>query len=126
MSELKPCPFCKHFAGFSVILPYEEYPGHVACMFCGAETPFDIWNTRPIEDALRARIAELEAKQRWIPVSKRLPEEFTPVLTIGKDELPITAVVDGGHWYSSFEYSLNVTHWMPLPEPPEDNDNEPA
>mgnify|MGYP001178342202 FL=1 len=75
---------------------------------------------------LKSRIAELEAKQRWIPVSERLPEEFTLVLTIGKDNLPVAAVVDRGHWYSSFEYSLNVTHWMPLPEPPEDNSHEPA
>jgi len=77
-------------------------------------------------EKLESRIAELEAKQRWIPVSERLPEEFTPVLTIGKDELPITAVVDRGHWYSSFEHSLNVTHWMPLPEPPEEYQNDPA
>ncbi len=126
MIEIEHCPFCNNSTGFSVILPYEEDPGHVRCTSCGAETPFDIWNRRPIEDALRARIAELEAKQRWIPVSERLPEEFTPVLTIGKDELPITAVVDRGHWYSSFEYSLNVTHWMPLPEPPEEYQHEPA
>ncbi len=60
MIEIEHCPFCKNHTTFSVILPYEEDPGHVKCLSCGAETPFDIWNCRPIEDALRARIAELE------------------------------------------------------------------
>ena len=32
-----------------------------ACPFCGNE-PDTYWNTRPIEDALRQRIAELEAR----------------------------------------------------------------
>ena len=73
-------------------------------------------------EKLESRIAELEAKQRWIPVSERLPEEFTLVLTIGKDNLPVAAHVDGKNWYSSFEYSLNVTHWMTLPEPPEESE----
>jgi len=61
MSELKPCPFCKTFAGFSDMPPYEDHTGYVRCNFCGAKTPFDTWNNRPIEDALHARIAECES-----------------------------------------------------------------
>lgn len=68
---------------------------------------------------LEARVAELELRQRWIPVSERLPEEFTLVLTICKNELIISAIIDQGNWYSSFECTLDVTHWMPLPTPPE-------
>ena len=123
MSEiLKPCPFCGEISRVEI----NTYTEQIVCGQCGAVVYYKYWDTRPIEDDLRKRIAELEEKQRWIPVSERLPEEFTPVLTIGKDELPITAVVDRGHWYSSFEYSLNVTHWMTLPEPPEECQHEPA
>ena len=66
--------------------------------------------------ALKARIAELEAERRWIPVSERLPKEKQNVLALDKTG---TAY----HW----EYSRSLsnifvgyyTHWMPLPEPPE-------
>ena len=65
MSELKPCPFCGSPA----------YSYHDNCIdFAGVKCDLggcvcaDIlitennWNTRPIEDALNARIAELEAE----------------------------------------------------------------
>ena len=79
---------------------------------------------------LQQRIAELEAERRWIPVSERLPEEFTPVLTFSKDnDKPVTAILaagfwwsnvdDAGFWSSNVDWALNVTHWMPLPQPPE-------
>ena len=66
--------------------------------------------------ALKARIAELEAERRWIPVGERLPEERQNVLALDRTG---TAY----HW----EYSRSLsnifvgyyTHWMPLPEPPE-------
>ena len=75
MSEaLKPCPFCEKTA--SVINCPEEWNEGavvVACDSCGGSAPVvfgvkddpnpharALWNTRPIEDALRARIAELE------------------------------------------------------------------
>ena len=65
MSELKPCPFCGSPA----------YSYHDNCIdFAGVKCDLggcvcaDIlitennWNTRPIEDALNARIAELEGE----------------------------------------------------------------
>jgi len=69
MSELKPCPFC----GEPVV--FNKFAEKVVCEDCGATIYSDYWNTRPIEDALNARIAELEAERRWIPVGERLPEE---------------------------------------------------
>ena len=69
MNTLKPCPFCggtKICTEKGINLNY--------CDNCSAESNIEHWNTRPIEDELRARIAELEEKQHWIPVSERLPE----------------------------------------------------
>ena len=61
-------------------------------------------------------IAELEAAQRWIPVSERLPEERQNVLALDKTG---TAY----HWEYSRSLSnifvSDFTHWMPLPEVPE-------
>jgi len=63
------------------------------------------------------RIAELEEKQRWIPVSERLPEEKQTVLALDKTG---TAY----HWEYSRSLSnifvSDYTHWMPLPELPEE------
>jgi hypothetical protein len=61
MSEiLKPCPFCgindwQHHAYFSGAIIRQ-------CGGCGAIVDESVINTRPIEDELRLRIAELEAK----------------------------------------------------------------
>ena len=54
MSELKPCPFC----GGSEIVVCGVF-NVMYCNGCGAETDMGDWNTRPIEDALNKRIAEL-------------------------------------------------------------------
>lgn len=72
----------------------------------------------------RKRIAELEAAQRWIPVSERLPETYKPVLTVDMSEatqVPVPAFYnpDTECWSTHFKYDLWVTHWMPLPQPPE-------
>ena len=63
-----------------------------------------------------ARIAELEAARRWIPVGERLPEERQNVLALDKTG---TAY----HWEYSRSLSnifvSDYTHWMPLPGMPE-------
>ena len=65
MTTLKPCPFCgKDEANFTTD-KWGYY--YVECEYCGAQTnPYDDkefvieeWQTRPIEDDLRNRIAEL-------------------------------------------------------------------
>ena len=69
---------------------------------------------------LNARIAELEEKQRWIPVSERLPEGGK-VLVLWKDgtiHLDST-FIDCGRYYWWESGQANVTHWMPMPQLPE-------
>lgn len=82
-SKLKPCPFCGTppqantwvFYGISetrYFCPNQECPLSVRT------STLERWNRRPIEDALTARIAELEEERRWIPVGERKlsPSEF--------------------------------------------------
>ena len=65
LNELKPCPFCGGKA------EEDTHIGGVICEnYCTNPNTFDggggvwtaDWNTRPIEDALNARIAKLEAE----------------------------------------------------------------
>ena len=65
MDELKPCPFC---GSKNTTLDYfeiscsQELGTLVFCGDCGSySTSIDRWNTRPIEDALRAQLAERDA-----------------------------------------------------------------
>lgn len=60
--------------------------------------------------------------QKWIPVTERLPEEYTTVLVCGEDGVePGRFYGKSGFWtYDQYEQDpiFAVTHWMPLPEPP--------
>lgn len=70
---------------------------------------------------LTARIAELEEKQRWIPVSERLPEANKCVLiydaggNMTVDILVKSGGVETYFWLPKYR----ILFWMPLPEPPE-------
>jgi hypothetical protein len=137
------------------------------CEFCGAASGTErdeyIWNSRPIEDDLRkriaelealvnvseglyeriyeqaARIAELEAERRWIPVSERLPETDGQYIGYTNTGLVGTHWLVDGHFVVTYSCEQNwlttptswilesasggdvyVTHWMPLPESPND------
>lgn len=70
--------------------------------------------------------ADVEPKSKWIPVTERLPEYpgrfmcFYEVEESGE----VGHCIDWGRydpddgWYVS-----GVTHWMPLPEPPKEEDD---
>ena len=66
--------------------------------------------------------AALEMTPRWIPVSERLPERDTAVLVHTDMDGTHAASFDGEEWFCDYGGAWlfpNVTHWMPLPEPPE-------
>lgn len=62
--------------------------------------------------------------QQWIPVTERLPEWNTLVLVIDREtdpDLPhaIAQLTLDGWRFEGFGISRGITHWMPLPAPPE-------
>lgn len=58
---------------------------------------------------------------RWIPVTERLPREMETVLvTDGKNVGWSFCVNDYGTM--EFYSASTITHWMPLPEPPEEGE----
>ena len=67
-----------------------------------------------------------QLSQSWISVKDRLPEPFVSVLGYCPDEDPLPTVhevyMNGfGQWTSAQVYGMgNVTHWMPMPEPPKE------
>lgn len=76
------------------------------------------------------RVAISALRQQWISVNDRLPEQTDPaqkVLFITKTGglfigcyYKATAYDQFNGWYSMCVRIDNVTHWMPLPEPPEE------
>lgn len=71
----------------------------------------------------------LREKQRWIPVTERLPERDVQVLGWYKDNpfsqyRPEVVAWNGNGlvFVYAHRYVTNVTHWMPLPKAPEDGD----
>lgn len=76
MTDLLPCPLCGGDAELWRAHPEHKRTAWIACMakcsvLVSKEYPTDedaiaAWNTRPAEDALRARVAELEAEWRTL------------------------------------------------------------
>lgn len=57
-----------------------------------------------------------QEERRWIPVTERLPDIGKVVLIYSKED-DVEVDYYGG---DMFGY-CNVTHWMPLPEPPKED-----
>lgn len=80
--------------------------------------------------------ADVEPVRRWIPCSERLPETDGPYLVVNKatgwigvynfsrvKNFPYFGPQENAWWRLDDDWypqSCNATHWMPLPEPPEE------
>ena len=63
--------------------------------------------------------------QEWVPVTEKLPEDSGYYLVVHRNkyngsisiafEMYIKCKI--GEWWEN-DYAYDVTHWMPLPEPP--------
>ena len=99
-----------------------------ACSKCKTRfEPIGPWMER--EKSLQARIEALEAERRWMPFEK--PEQLPQTMWAPNYSDPILVAILSGktrfvrddrydfvqdRWDSG---CVGVTHWMPLPEPPE-------
>lgn len=68
----------------------------------------------------------LERVPKWIPVTERLPEEYVNVLCHLRsldrqsEYYSIDHLMEDGQWWKAANsWKHEVTHWMPLPEPPD-------
>ena len=106
-----PCPIC------------DQKPANCDC------TPEERRQYSEIED-LEGEIERQRAERRWIPVDERWPAHLSDVLVaykcgkyirLGVGEFDGTTVNDEGMTIPYFKGigGFEVTHWMPLPEPPE-------
>ena len=64
---------------------------------------------------LRAEVERLREAQRWISVQEQLPETRDPVLTLWVSGMQSVKQHDEQHGWNT---GAQVTHWMPLPAPP--------
>lgn len=69
--------------------------------------------------------------QEWISVKDRLPEAGGYVVCIAKRNpfsrfMPMVARIEKNGWANPItdQYISEVTHWMPLPEPPKEGDEQ--
>jgi hypothetical protein len=81
------------------------------------------------ELAEATELAKLKEERRWIPVTERLPEPFVSVLACIPSDAPLPTVhesyiADHEAWVcilTAERYKPGeVTHWIPMPEPPKE------
>lgn len=119
-SDLKRCPFCGGEAkAYSILCDGLKHI--VSCQGCLVETP--LHDTREDLTATWNRRAD-----GWIAVEDGLPEMRTDVWVHYRDggiEIGCCRLFHGRpRWFVGFTIfpEGTVTHWMPLPEPPEIKD----
>lgn len=124
--ELKECPFCGGKADLDEIPgnpdTIEPYAFGVGCKKCNIG-----WYEKTEKEAInRWNLRATPANpQTWIPVSERLPKRFERVVVYlpkWRNQICI-GYWSGDFWSVGPEIAENqeITHWMPLPEPPKED-----
>ena len=65
-----------------------------------------------------SKVVEIDQFNKWIPVTERLPENDTAVIVATDNGIVFQCLYAYDGWDLWDGHSVNVTHWMPLPEPP--------
>ena len=71
-------------------------------------------------ERLTAENAALREKKRWISVTEKTPEYDMPQLALNADGDALIANYAYGEWFDTWGQDVEVTHWMPLPDAPEE------
>ena len=82
---------------------------------------YDLDESMPFNEyKIEAReIIDLVEQSQWISVKDRMPEIGMSYTTYGSHSLSVTLNLDSDGWSDEDEYLTGVTHWQPLPKPPE-------
>ena len=100
----KPCTSCPAAGRGKGICSFDEvHAGAVAAI-----------------ERLTAENAALREKQRWISVTEKTPEYDMPQLALNADGDALIANYAYGEWFDTWGQDVEVTHWMPLPDAPEE------
>lgn len=65
-------------------------------------------------------IAVAQERTRWIPVTERLPDQCMDILVVYRDGHILMGTAMCDDWIEEDLEDGKITHWMPLPEPPEE------
>ena len=93
---------------------------------CGVQQMLDADLQFPQESAENAHCNSCKKCNSWIPVTERLPDKCTIVLCYkdGQRRLGYYLGANYSRGVAAFrhpkdQWAFGITHWMPLPEPPE-------
>ncbi len=128
MNTLKPCPFCPDGGDVQLVTFTGGADDVVHCHTCDTILKHKIWQTRPIEDELLDRIAELETESAELKpyrdgydACENFPEEGVNVIAVAaRDNWFLLAQRRGDKWYDSLgqqaEIRGGIERWWKLPE----------
>ena len=144
MGQLKSCPFC----GGNALGPTDAWPHMIICEKCGGSVKgFSEEGEKEAIEKWNRRVCYATKMTGWISVEDDLPkqhksifapwygtemwnaamwkEESDTVIVAGRfpdgTKTTTTGKLCDGKWTTRISKVLNfvVTHWMPMPEPPE-------
>lgn len=129
--ELKPCPFCGGKAEIKTDTRFPRYGKYAdqavtAYEVCCTNTECIIYNAdnKYFLSAEEAVKAWNNRSHGWISVNDRLPKPEEQVIGCFEDGFIATVSTDANGEWELWTDSGEVTHWMPLPEPPEGGDRK--
>jgi len=106
--------------------------GSLACLGCGREHDCGIHGCRIVREAADliekltdrcARYAEeiavLQEREKWVPVTERLPDQCMDILVSYRDGHILMGTAMCDDWIEEDLEDGKITHWMPLPNGPE-------